>query len=107
MTSQQEGPTTSYMPVTPLRRRFSEGMERKSLTGSVRRVGRFSDGLSRSQRGAALKSVGSFADGIGHRPEARSARRVGSFSDGLATTGAASGTLPRIHSPRAADRLAA
>src|SRR3712207_829106 len=61
MTSQQEGPTTSYMLLTPLRRRFSEGIERKSLTPSVRRVGRFSDGLARLQRGAALKRVGSFA----------------------------------------------
>jgi hypothetical protein len=45
MTSYQEGPTTSYVRSTPLRRRFSEGIERKPLTPSARRVGRFSDGL--------------------------------------------------------------
>lgn len=109
MTSHQEGPTTSYVRSTPLRRRFSEGIERKPLTPSARRVGRFSDGLMRSRRDAALKRVGGFADGITHRPEARSARRVGSFSDGLATTRAASGTAPRIDSPRssAEGRIAA
>ena len=107
MTSRQESPTTSYVPSTPLGRRFSEGIERKPPAPSVRRVGRFSDGLARLQRGAALKRVGSFADGIRHRPEAPSAHRVGSFSDGLATTGAVSGTVPRIDSRRAAGRIAA
>jgi hypothetical protein len=109
MTSHQEGSITSYLPLTPLRRRFSEGIERKPLTPSARRVGRFSDGLMRSQRGAALKRVGSFADEITHRPEARSARRIGSFSDGLATTGAVSGTVPPNDSPRSSPegRIAA
>jgi hypothetical protein len=75
----------------------------------VRRMGRFSDGLTRSLRGAALRRVGSFGAGIAHRPEARSARRVGSFSDGLATTGAVTGTVPRMESPRrsAGRRIAA
>jgi hypothetical protein len=109
MTSRQESPTTSYVPSTPLGRRFSEGIERKPPAPSVRRVGRFSDGLTRSQRGRAPKPVGGFAAGITHRPDARPARRVGSFSDGLATTGAVHATVPRIDSPRtsAAGRIAA
>jgi hypothetical protein len=109
MTSHQEVPTTSYVPSTPLRRRFSEGIERRPLARSVRRMGRFSDGLTRSLRGAALRRVGSFGDGIAHRPEARSTRRLGSFSDGLATTGAVSGTVQRMESPRssAEGRIAA
>jgi hypothetical protein len=96
MTSRQESPTTSYLPSTPLRRRFSEGVERKPPAPSGRRVGRFSDGLARSQRGGAPTRVGGFAAGIMHRPDARPARRVGSFSDGLATTGAVRATVPRI-----------
>ena len=109
MTSHQEGSTTSHLPLTPLLRRFSEGIERKPRTPSARRVGYFSDGLMRSPRGAALKRVGSFADGITHPPEARSARRIGSFSEGLATTGAVSGTVPRNDSLRSSDegRIAA
>ncbi len=109
MTSHQEGSITSYLPLTPLRRRFSEGIERNPLTPSMRREGRFSDGLTRAPRGAGMKRVGSFAYGITHRPEARSARRIGNFSDGLATTGAVRGRVPGNDSPRSSPegRIAA